>query len=488
MQAMTDALGVVNDNFWTFLVIPLLVIASLYFTVRSGAVQLRLVPEMLRTMFETPEAAPDGKKAISSFQAFSISAAARVGTGNVAGVAIAIALGGPGAVMWMWIMSIVAGSAAFVESTLAQLYKVRDKTGYRGGPAYYMQHGLKARWLGVIFAVVITFTFGFVFTSVQSNSIAAAVANSVSTVTGAEPGAWLAPAVGVALMVLTGAVIFGGVRSIANVAQAIVPFMAAVYLLMGIAVVAMNIEQVPAVLADIVTSAFGIRQIGAAGLGTAIMMGVRRGLFSNEAGMGSAPNAGATAAVSHPVKQGLTQTFGIYFDTLLVCSITAFIILVSDPVYGEQVGADLTQNALEANLGSWSLHLLTFIIFLLAFTSVLGNYYYGESNLTFLSARPAVTLGYRVAFLLVLFLGAVASLSLVWTLADVTMGVMVVVNLVAIIPMGALAVRLLKDYTDQRRQGLNPVFTRDRLPDVEGVQCWEPQHEESRAESAPAAG
>ncbi|MEY9214844.1 alanine:cation symporter family protein [Thermobifida halotolerans] len=473
MQALTDALGVVNDQLWTFVAIPLLVVVSLYFTVRSKAVQLRLVPEMARTMFEPSGTAPDGKKAISSFQAFSVSAAARVGTGNVAGVAIAIALGGPGAVLWMWVMGIIAGSAAFVESTLAQLYKVRDRAGYRGGPAYYMLYGLRSRWLGAVFAVVTIFTFGFVFTSVQANSIVAAVSNSVSTATGAEAASWLAPAIGVGLVVLIGAIVLGGVRRIAHVAQTAVPFMALIYLLMGIAVVAMNIDRVPAVLADIVASAFGLREIGAAGVGTAIMMGIRRGLFSNEAGMGSAPNAGATAAVSHPVKQGLTQTFGVYFDTLVVCSITAFIILVSNPVYGEEVGASLTQNALEANLGTWSLHMLTLIIFLLAFTSALGNYYYGESNLWFLTSKPALMTAYRAVFLLMLFIGSVASLSLVWTMADVTMGVMVVLNLAAILPMGALAVRLLKDYTDQRKQGLNPVFTRDRLPGVTGVQCWD---------------
>ncbi|SFB40859.1 alanine or glycine:cation symporter, AGCS family [Amycolatopsis marina] len=473
MDALNEAIGAVNDVFWTYLVIPLLVLVGVYFTVRSKAVQIRLLPDMVRDLRSAPEVAPDGKKAISAFQAFSISAAARVGTGNIAGVAIAIALGGPGAVFWMWLMGLIMGSAAFVESTLAQLFKVRHSTGYRGGPAYYMQHGLRARWMGVLFAVVIIFTFGFAFVMVQSNSIAAAISNSVSTATGQDAAGWLAPLVGGTLVVLVAIVVFGGVRRIAHVAQMTVPFMALIYLVLGIVVVAMNIEQVPTVFGDIVGAAFGIREIGAAGVGTAIMMGVRRGLFSNEAGMGSAPNAGATAAVSHPVKQGLAQTFGIYFDTLFVCSITAFIILVSNPTYGEEVGAQLTQNALEANLGSWALHLLTVIIFLLAFTSVLGNFYYSESNLVFLTnSRTALTV-LRLVIVGMLFLGAVASLDVVWSVADVTMGVMAVINLVAIAPLGALALRLLKDYQEQRKQGLDPVFTRDRLPDIEGVQCWE---------------
>jgi alanine or glycine:cation symporter, AGCS family len=481
MDAVNDLIVGVNDVFWTYLVIPLLALVGVYFTVRSGAVQIRLLPDMIRNLRSKPENAPDGKKAISSFQAFSISAAARVGTGNIAGVAIAIALGGPGAIMWMWLMGLMVGSAAFVESTLAQLFKVRDKAGYRGGPAYYMQYGLGKRWMGVIFAVVIIFTFGFVFNMVQANSIAGAISNSMDAATGTESGAWLAPMVGVALAALVSVVIFGGVRRIAHVAQTAVPFMALIYLVLGIIVVAMNVDQVPAVVSDIVASAFGIREVGAAGVGTAIMMGIRRGMFSNEAGMGSAPNAGATASVSHPVKQGLAQTFGIYFDTLIVCSITAFIILVSDPVYGEQVGAQLTQNALQANLGAWSLHILTLIIFLLAFTSVVGNYYYGESNLGFLTSIPQAMTGYRIIVVGMLFLGAVASLDLVWNLADVTMGLMAVINLVAIAPLGMLAIRLLKDYEEQRRRGVNPVFTRDRMPDIEGVQCWEPDFVEREA-------
>ncbi|WP_285761627.1 alanine/glycine:cation symporter family protein [Nocardiopsis ansamitocini] len=472
MEALTEVIEVVNNHFWTFLVIPVLVIVGLYFSVRSKMVQVRMLPQMVRSIAASPETAPDGRASISSFQAFAISAAARVGTGNVAGVAIAISLGGPGAVLWMWIIGLVMGAAAFVESTLAQLYKIRDSTGYRGGPAYYMQHGLNARWLGVVFAVVIIFTFGFVFNMVQAHSITSALSTSVATANGGT-APWLAPLVGVLLALLTGVVVFGGVRRIAGVAQTAVPFMAFIYLLMGIVVVAMNVERVPSVFSDIVTSAFGIREIGAAGVGAAIMMGIRRGLFSNEAGMGSAPNAGATAAVSHPVKQGLAQTLGIYFDTMIVCSITAFIILVSNPAYGEGAGAELTQTALQANLGTWSLHLLTFIIFLLAFTSVLGNYYYGESNLGFLSGNPLYITVYRFLVLVMIFLGSVASLELVWSLADVTMGVMAMINLAAIVPLGGLAMRLLKDFNDQRRQGLDPVFTRDRLPGVRGVQCWE---------------
>ncbi|WP_026120792.1 alanine/glycine:cation symporter family protein [Nocardiopsis potens] len=476
MEALNDGIVAVNDAFWGYLLIPFLILLALYFTVRSGVVQVRLVPEMFRVLGGQPPTAADGKKAISAFQAFAISAASRVGTGNIVGVATAIALGGPGAVFWMWAMALLVGSAAFVESTLAQLFKVRERTGFRGGPAYYMQHGLGARWMGLVFAVVITVTFGFIFNSVQTNSIADAIAGSVE-VAGAAPAAWLSWAIGLGLVALTAGVIFGGVRRIAHVAQLLVPFMALLYLLLGIAVVVLNAGEIPRVLSDIVQSAFGVQEFVAGGIGAAIVQGMRRGMFSNEAGMGSAPNAAATAAVSHPVKQGLVQTLGVYFDTLLVCSITAFIVLVADPSYGTREGASLTQASLEANLGGWSVHALTIILFLLAFTSVLGNYYYGESNLKFMSAAPSVLTGYRVLVLVMVFLGAVAPLDLVWTMADVFQGVMATINLIALVPLAGIAFLLLKDYTAQRRQGLDPVFTRDRLPGVAGVQVWEGEGE-----------
>jgi AGCS family alanine or glycine:cation symporter len=328
----------------------------------------------------------------------------------------------------------------------------------------------------VLFAITIVVTFSFVFNAVQANTISSTLVGS-ATELGTAPGAttWMPAVIGVGLVVLTGAVIFGGIRRIAHVAQALVPLMAGLYLILGIVVVALNIEEVPGVLALIVTHAFGIREIASAALGTAIIQGVRRGMFSNEAGLGSAPNAAATASVSHPVKQGLVQTLGVYFDTLVVCSITAFIILASDPTYGEDVGATVTQDALGANLGSWAVHALTLIIFLLAFTSVLGNYYYGESNIGFLNSSDSVLTAYKCVFLVATFLGSIGSIQLVWTLADTTMGFMALVNLAAIVPLGGIAHRLLKDYLAQRRQGLDPVFTVDRVPGLRNVQCWEPR-------------
>ncbi|GAA1754131.1 MULTISPECIES: alanine/glycine:cation symporter family protein [Streptomonospora] len=478
-QLANDLVTTFTDAFWAWLLIPLLAVLSIYFTVRLGGVQLRMIPEMVRTLRSKPEVAPDGKRAISSFQAFSISAAARIGTGNVVGVAGAIAVGGPGAVLWMWIAGLFVGAASFVESTLGQLYKVRDRTGYRGGPAYYMQHGLNARWMGIIFAIAITVTFGFVFNAVQSNTIANAVANSAGAI-GYEFGTWVTAAVGLLLVAVTALVVFGGVRRIAHVTQTLVPFMAVFYLIMGLVVVVLNADQVPAVFSEIVQSAFGLREVAGATIGTVIIQGVRRGMFSNEAGLGSAPNAGATAAVTHPVKQGLVQTLGVYFDTLIICSMTAFLILTTNPTLGAERGPLLTQEALETGLGTWSLHALTVVLLLLAFSSILGNFYYGQANVAFLTENRGVMTGFKVVFLVATFLGSIGTVQIVWSLADTAMGFMALVNLVALAPLAGVVGIVLKDYVAQRKQGLDPVFTRDRFPQLRGVQCWE-------AEQQPAA-
>src|SRR5690606_35054576 len=299
------------------------------------------------------------------------------------------------------------------------------------------------------------------------------ISATVSSSFGGEIG-WIPWVVGIALAVLTGLVIFGGVRRIASVTQAVVPAMALLYLLVGLVIVGMNIEQLPAVFASIYTQAFGFNEVVGATLGVIIMNGVKRGMFSNEAGLGSAPNAGATAAVTHPVKQGLVQTLGVYFDTFLVCSITAFIILVGTPdLAGAERGISLTQNAIVASMGEWSNVLLSVIIFLLAFSSILGNYYYGESNIEFITTKPAVRTAYRALVVAVIFLGSIASADLVWSTADGVMGLMALVNLVAIALLSGVAFKLLRDYSEQRRAGLDPVFTRARLPEVTGIHCWE---------------
>ncbi|WP_175410800.1 sodium:alanine symporter family protein [Streptomyces sp. TRM64462] len=472
MQSLDTLIVDINDVFWTYLLIPVVVLAGLWFTLRSKGVQLRLLPEMFRVLKEpAPARGEGGRKPVSSFGAFTISAAARVGTGNIAGVAGAITLGGAGAVFWMWVMALVGAASAFVESTLAQLYKVRDPDGtYRGGPAYYMKRALGKPWLGFVFAVTITVTFGFVFNAVQSNTIIAVAGGSLGDTADAS---WFAPVVGAGVALLLGLVIFGGVRRIASVTQLLVPFMAIVYLVLGAVVVLMNVSDIPRVFADIVGGAFGFREVAGGAVGAAIQNGIRRGMFSNEAGLGSAPNAGATAEVSHPVKQGLVQSLGVFFDTLLICSMTAFIILTTNPALAGRQGADLTQSALQSTLGGWAGHVLTAVVFMLCFSTLIGNYYYGESNIEYMTNRRWVLPAYRTLVLVTVFLGALGTVSVVWNLADVFMGFMVLVNMAAIIPLSVIAFRLMDDYVKQRRAGLDPVFTKDRVPGLRNVECWD---------------
>ncbi|WP_460798328.1 alanine/glycine:cation symporter family protein [Microbacterium sp. GXF0217] len=470
MDALNDFVLDYGDKLWTWIVLPVLVLLGVYFTLRSGVVQFRMIPEMFRTLTDkTPRDANGEPQSVSAFQAFTISAASRVGVGNIAGVGTAIAIGGPGAVFWMWTMAFIGGASSFIESTLGQAYKVRDKDGFRGGPAYYMQHGLKARWMGILFAIVLILCFPLAFNSLQANTISATLSGSF----GGEVG-WIPWVVGGVLAILTGLVVFGGVRRIASVSQAVVPAMALLYLILGLVIVGIHIDQLPAVFASIYTQAWGTEEVAGGTIGAIIMVGAKRGMFSNEAGLGSAPNAGATAAVTHPVKQGLVQTLGVYFDTFLVCSITAFIVLVSTPdLMNAEQGISLTQNALVSALGPWSNVLLSVIVFLLAFSSILGNYYYGEANIEFLNTKPAVLTTFRFVVVAVVFLGSIASADLIWNTADGIMGIMALINLVAIALLSGVAFKLLKDYSQQRKAGLDPVFTRARMPEVTGIQCWE---------------
>lgn len=472
MELVTDLVGTLGGWVWN-VVFAILIGVGLYLTVRTGVVQLRLVPEMFRVLNDKPGMAEDGKKGISAFRAFTVSAASRVGTGNIAGVAIAISLGGPGAVFWMWVIAGIGAASAFTESLLGQLYKIKAPTGYVGGPAYYMERGIGARWMGLLFAVVITLTYGFVFNSVQSNSIVDALGGSLGVDIAAAEALWFRILVGAVLVGLTAAIIFGGIRRISAVSEIVVPIMAVLYVLLGLLVVVLNVGEVPAVLGQILEGAFGIREFVTGGLIGVIIQGMKRGLFSNEAGMGSAPNAGATASVSHPAKQGFLQALGVYFDTWLICSITAFIVLLSDPEFGGREGASLTQSALALQLGNWAVHFLTVAIFLFAFTSVIGNYYYGESNIRFLTGSPAAMTGYRVLVLVFVFGGAVLALDLVWSLADLFMAVMATINLVALVLLSGVAVRVLKNYEAQRKQGVEPIFHSGDVPGLSGLGAWD---------------
>ena len=482
LESLDEFLGDAEGWLWTWAGMPVVVILGLYFTVRSGAVQLRMIPAMFAAIAQKPQKEKVGKGArrterttsLSAFQAFAISAAARVGTGNISGVAGAIFLGGPGAVFWMWVMAIGGGAASFVESTLAQLWKTRAADTYKGGPAFYIARGLGSRGFGAFFAVLFIFCFAFAFTSLQSNTIVDAVTGAVAVYTDPEGLPWLAPVLGVLLALLTAAIIFGGMRRVAAVAQSMVPIMALIYLVLGILIVGMNLGELPRVLSQIVTEAFDPQAVVGGGIGAVIVQGVQRGMLSNEAGMGSVPNVAATASVSHPVKQGLVQTLGVYFDTLLICSITAFIVLFAFPdvsVGGE--GLVMVQESLTANLGAWSAVLMALIMFLLAFTSVLGNYSYGEVNMHFLTGKRGWHAAFGIAVVLLVLVGAVIDVSLAWTIAGVSMVFIALINLVVIAILFPTALKLLRHYNAQRAEGDDPIFLAEELPEIKNVEVWE---------------
>jgi amino acid carrier protein len=437
-------------------------------------VQFRLIKEMIRLLGESAGKKGGKKQGISSFQAFCISTASRVGMGNLAGVAIAISAGGPGAIFWMWLIALIGSASAFVESTLAQIYKVKDNDGFRGGPAYYMEKALGQRWMGALFAVLITICFGLVFNSVQAN-----------TITLAFETAFHADRLIMGLLVTVGFafIVFGGVKRIARMSEYIVIVMAFVYIAIAMFIFFTNIAEVPATFALIFKSAFGIEEAVGGSIGAAVMMGVKRGLFSNEAGMGSAPNAAATATTSHPVKQGLIQSLGVFVDTILICSCTAFIVLLSGKyVDGNLDGIQLTQAALGFHIGSWAQYLLAVIVLLFAFSSLVGNYYYGETNIEFLSANKVWVFLYRIAVVAMILFGAVAKVQVVWDLADLFMGLMAVVNLIAILLLGKIAFAALNDYMKQKKAGKDPIFYADSINGLQNVEGWE--HSSSKKEQA----
>lgn len=472
----------VSGFLWTYVLVYVLLGVGVYFGIRTRFVQVRLFPRMMRQILSSRGGSAGG---ISSFQAFCVGLASRVGTGNIAGVAIALTLGGPGAIFWMWVVALVGMATALVEATLAQIFKVGSPDGsFRGGPAFYIERGLGSRRGGIVFAVLLIGTFGIAFTMVQANTIADVLQGGHGVGTG-----WSA----LGLMALTAPVVFGGVRRIARVAEVVLPAMALAYVLLALLIIALNVGRVGDVLADIVTAAFGVGEAAAGitgGLAAALLNGAKRGLFSNEAGMGSAPNAAATATTSHPVKQGLIQSLGVFVDTIVVCSATAFIILFAgDAVYtpGAAVdGASLTQAAVAHELGDGTTWLMTVLVFVFAFSSVLGNYSYAEVNMSFLRARRTTLTAFRVVVVAVVGAGAVLELEAVWALADVAMGFMALVNLVAIVLLGRWALGALRDFERQVHAGVDPVFRTTGNPDLPGdvtdsVWTSEPREEVARA-------
>ncbi|MCY9136140.1 alanine:cation symporter family protein [Bacillus atrophaeus] len=466
---LNDVINIPNNFIWKYLVY-ILVGTGLFFTFRFRFIQFHYFIEMFRIVGEKPE----GNKGVSSMQAFFISAASRVGTGNLTGVALAISTGGPGAVFWMWVVAAVGMASSFVESTLAQLYKVKDGSEFRGGPAYYMQKGLGSRWLGIVFAVLITVSFGLIFNAVQSNTIAVAFDEAFHV---------NKTIIAIILAVLTAFIIFGGLQRVVSVSQLIVPVMAGLYIIIALFVVVVNINTVPGLLMTIVKNAFGIEQIIGGGLGGIIVIGAQRGLFSNEAGMGSAPNAAATAHVSHPAKQGLIQTLGVFFDTFIVCTSTAFIILLYS-VTPKGDGIQVTQAALQHHLGSWAPTFIAIAMFLFAFSSVVGNYYYGQTNIEFIKKSKVWLNLYRILVVAMVVYGCVANFQIVWDMANLFMGLLALFNLISILLLSTIAYKVYKDYAKQRKQGLDPVFKAKNIPELKNIETWEDEHlmqEENKA-------
>ena len=463
MEILNSLINFFNDILWGYVLIVMLLFVGTYFTLKTKFVQIRYFGQMIKILGDSV----GHKGGVSSFKAFCISTASRVGTGNLAGVAIAIASGGPGAIFWMWLIAIIGGASSFVESTLAQIYKVKDGEAFRGGPAYYMEKALNKRWMGVAFSILISITFGLIFNSVQSNTISLAFHEAFKldrTIIGAI------------LAIATGAIIFGGVQRIANFSAAVVPVMATLYILVSLYVIVSNISMVPEIFRDIIENAFGIRQAVGGGIGAAIMTGVKRGLFSNEAGMGSAPNAAAAAETSHPVKQGFVQTLGVFTDTILICSCTAFMVLISGAHKTEGLtGIQLTQNALSSQVGGWGNVFIALCILLFAFSSIIGNYYYGETNIEFLTPNKTWLNLYRVGVIGMVMFGSIGELALVWNMADLFMGLMAVLNLIAIFLLGKVAFEALGDYSNQKESGLDPSFNKNDIdmPYGERVECWD---------------
>lgn len=465
MDILNNWISGANDILWSYILIIMLLGCAIWFSIKTRFVQFRMMGEMIRLLGDST-GKHDGEKHISSFQAFAVSLASRVGTGNLAGVATAIAVGGPGAVFWMWVIALVGASSAFVESTLAQLYKSKGKDSFVGGPAYYMKKGLGLEWMGILFAILISVTFGFAFNSVQSNTICAAMQGSF----GFDP-----MIVGLILTLLTLIVIFGGIQRIAKVSSVVVPVMALGYVALALGIVLFNITQLPGVIKLIVGSAFGWEQALGGTVGAALMQGIKRGLFSNEAGMGSAPNVAATASVSHPVKQGLIQALGVFTDTLIICTCTAFIILFSGaPLDGSINGVQLTQQALTNEVGSIGGVFVAVAIFLFAFSSIIGNYYYGEANIRFITGKKSILYLYRFLVGGMVLFGALASLDLAWSLADIMMALMTICNLIAISLLSKQAFLLLNDYRTQKRNGIqSPVFDKNSIPELKDkAECW----------------
>jgi alanine or glycine:cation symporter, AGCS family len=452
-------LAAVTDFLWSYILVVVLITIGLVFTVGSRFVQLRYFVEMFRVL---GQAFKHHTGHVSSFQALTLSVAGRVGAGNIAGVAVAITLGGPGAVFWMWVVGLIGMATSFFECSLAQAFKVADsKTStFRGGPMYYMERGLGSRKLGMIFTLLLLFTFGLAFVALQSFTASSSLEQAFDIPMHIT---------GIVMTIVVGLTIFGGVQRISRVTEIVVPVMAVAYVIVAVAIVGLNVDQIPSVMSLIVKSAFGLEQAVGGGIGAAIMMGVRRGLFSNEAGLGSAPNVAAVAFVPHPVNQGIVQSFSVFIDTAIICTATAMIILMSGIHETSSVddGVVLTQLALQDHVGPWGQTFVSVILTLFAFSSILYNFYLGENSSSWMTPdNPIFFIIFRLLMLVLILWGSTQDLTTVFSFADLTMALLAVFNLVALALLMKVGFRLMNDYDRQWRAGKVPIFDPDQFPDL----------------------
>jgi len=470
MENFSAVIDFISNALWSYLLIYTLIPIGLYFSYKLKFAQFAHLKHMIKLVGEGVVSSDKDAKHVSSFGAFTVSSASRVGTGNLAGVAIAIFMGGAGAVFWMWIIALVGAGSSMIENTLAQAYKKSNGDGtYRGGPAYYMKQGLGSKWMGLSFSILITVSFGLIFNSVQANTISSAFSGAFD----------VNPLVlGLILASVTAVIIFGGLQRIVSFTQVVFPAMAGIYLLAALIVIMMNITELPAVFSHIFAQAFGMEQATTGAFAFMVMQGIKRGLFSNEAGMGSTPNAGATAEVSHPVKQGYIQTLGVFVDTLVISTATAFVILVTNTQNSAEGlnGIQLTQMAMNNAFGESGGVFVAFIVLLFSFSSIIGNYYYGESNIEYMTSSKLALNSFRVAVIFMVVFGSMASLQIVWNLADMFMGLMALLNLTALLMLRKVAFKLFDDYRTQLKEGKNPIFHRNTIAELHDVECWDDDH------------
>lgn len=495
MDIFENVVGFLNSVLWGSSDYPfifsagvlglLLIVTGIYMTVRLRFIQIRRFPHFFRVLFHSFK--PENTGGISPFEAFATSLAARVGAGNIGGVAIAITLGGPGAVFWMWAIALMGMATAMVEATLAQVFKQRDeaegKNLFRGGPAYYMQRGLNARWMGIVFSIFLIIAFPFVFNALQANTLAVAMDNAFG----------VTPLItGLVTAALAGFIIFGGIRRIARFAEIVVPVMAIAYLAVGLVVVFVNISAVPETLATIVRSAFGMEEVvgGFAGyaIAQALVQGIKRGLFSNEAGLGSAPNTAATADIRHPGSQGFIQSIGVFIDTIVVCTTTALIILLSgvwQPGREYVDGVALTQDSLSASVGGWGGQFVAIALIFFAFTSIVANYYYGETSILFMKGNHRILIPIKILVIGMVIFGSQAAVPVVWDMADAALGLMALVNLAAILLLARIATLVIRDYERQLDLGEDPVFDRNDFPELAARLADDVWQADDRARESP---